>query len=363
MSKIPPEEALEAEIVEENKSIVLSEIKYPVSKIDLEVLLNEFKDIPDINPDADDEVVAEQYQFVMKGHKAFVKARNNIEKTRKALKAPSMEYGKTVDSIAKEFQSMIIQTEQKLQIERKKVEDNEARKQREAEEAEELRISEIRTKILNVKNLPLQHFNSSVEDIIKALESLRTINQDEYEEFYDEAIENQNFVIAQLQTARSNKLLVENAEKIQAEKDAEAKRIQEEEDKKLQAERNALAEQQAAFQKQKDDFENQQRAIQEENNRIEAERRTDDLMRKQAAERIENERIEAEEREKQIAHEAYEYRERQKNNKINLEKAKSETRAVILNYDETGDDCFSVDEFIEAVINNEVPNIKWVQDV
>lgn len=361
MSKMP-DDAIDAEIVEENKAVVLGEIKYPVNIIDLEILLDEYKDIPDINPDADEDLVGEQYQFVMKGHKAFVKARTSIDKTRKQLKQPALDYGRRVDSIAKEFQAMIIQTENKLQLQRKKVEDNEARKQREAEEAEEARIHHIKGLILSVKNLPLQHLNSNSEALTKALESLVVIDKEIYEEFFDEAVENQNHVISQLQLARENCVHVEQAIKIREEQEAEAKRLQDIEDAKLQAERNALAEQQAEFQRQKDEFANQQRAIQEENNRIEAERQADDLMRKQEAERVERERVEAEEREKQIAEEAYEARVRQKRNKVNLENAKSETRRTILSHYEAEEFCFNVDEFIEAVINNEVPNIKWVQD-
>ena len=95
---------IEAEIVEDRKEIVLVEIKYPVNTTDLESLLKEYTVIPDINPDADEDLVGEQYQFVLKGHKAFVKARTGIEKTRKQLKQPALDYGKTVDNIAKEFQ-------------------------------------------------------------------------------------------------------------------------------------------------------------------------------------------------------------------------------------------------------------------
>lgn len=283
------ESAIEAEIVEENQ-VVLKKIKYPVGINDINTLLADYKDIPTIDPENEDiDLIGTQYQFVTKGHKAFVKVRNQIEKTRKELKAPSLEYGKKVDEIAKEFQALIKPIEDKLFIQRKLVEDNEDRKQREAEEAEELRIKEIKDKILNVKNLPLQHFNSNAEDITKALESLVVVSVDVYDEFYDEAVENQNYVISQLQTARDNKILVENAQKIQDEKDAEAKRLKDEEDEKLKREREE-------FQKEKDDFEEEKRKaesdkqLEEEAEELKAaELEADELLKKQADERKENE--------------------------------------------------------------------------
>lgn len=321
---------VEAEIVEDSQ-IVLSEIKYPVSTTDLNALLEQYKDIPDIDPDADEDLVGKQYQFVLSGHKAFVKARTGIEKTRKRLKQPALDYGKKVDEIAKEFQAMINKNEDKLQVQRKKVEDNEARKQREAEEKEEARIDAIKTKIHNVKNLPLQHFNSSTDDITKALESLTVISEEEYEEFFDEAVQNQNYVISQLQTARDNKILVENAEKIQADKDAESKRIQDEKDEQMRLEREEFEKQQSEFKKQKDDFERQQREQQELLDEREAEREAEELLKKQDADKLEKERI----------------------NNENFMSARKQTIEYF-------NKCVHYDALLEDIINGLVPNVKWV---
>lgn len=280
---------VEAEIIEENQ-VVLKEIKYPVGKTDIDSLIAEYKEIPTIDPNSEDvDLVGTQYQFVTKGHKAFVKVRNQIEKTRKELKAPSLDYGKKVDEIAKEFQALIKPIEDKLFIQRKLVEDNEARKQREAEEAEELRISIIKNKIQDTKNLPLQHFNSNVEQITRALESLVVIEKEFYEEFYEEALENQNYVISQLQTARDNKILVENAQKIQDEKDAEAKKLKDAEDEKLRKEREDFEQQKADFEQQKADLAEDERLKNEALEQDEANKEAEELLEKQAAEREENE--------------------------------------------------------------------------
>ena len=240
-------ETIEAEIVEENKAVVLSEIKYPVSQTDLKALLEEYKDIPEIDPDADADLVHEQFQFVLKGHKAFVKARTGIEKTRKQLKQPALDYGKQVDGIAKEFQSMISTTENKLQIQRKIVEDNEARKQREAEEAEELRIDNIKKLIADIRSLTGVHYNSNSEALTKALEALTVPTEEVYQEFLPDAREAQQISIMQLQEMRKSKVLAEKATELEAEREAEAKKLKDEQDAKLAKEREAFEAQQREF--------------------------------------------------------------------------------------------------------------------
>jgi len=338
MSAIP-HETIEAEIVEEElKAPVLQDIKYPIKVHDIDMLLNEYKDIPNIDPSADVEIVAEQFKFVEAGHKRFVKARNQIEKTRKTLKAPALEYGKKVDSIAKEFQSKIIGTETALKLQRTKVEEYEAQKQREAEEAEEKRIENIKSLINATKSLPLQHFNSSSAELTKALESLRVVTKETYEEFYDEAVENQNYVISQLQTARDNKLLVENAEKLQAEADAKAKAEEAEKQALIYAEQKRLDDERAEFERQKAEFESQQRAIQEERDREIAEREADELMKRQEAERVE----------------------KIKQDKINIENAKAEAYKCIDKHLYINNNELRIDMFIQAVLDKKVCHIKWV---
>lgn len=335
---------IEVEMVEENQAVVLSEIKYPVSKIDLETLLKEYKDIPDINPDADEELVGKQYQFVLKGHKAFVKARTGIEKTRKLLKQPALDYGKQVDGIAKEFQSMIVDAETKLQIQRKKVEDNEARKQREIEEAEELRVDTIKNKILNIKNLPLNHFNSDSQTLTNALETLRTITVEEYEEFTEEASDAQEKVIQQLQQARETKVKAEQADKIEAQRLEEANKIEAQRLEAQKVEQQKLEAERAEFERQKQEFARQQREQQEAIDRQNAEREAIELQKKQEAERVEREKQQALERQQ-----------REQQDIELLEKRKIETLGKFYN-------CGTYEVLLDAIIDGRVPNIKWVQD-
>jgi hypothetical protein len=274
------ENTVEAEIIEENQ-IVLSEIKYPVSANDLESLLIEYQEVPDIDPDAEDEIVGEQYQFVLKGHKAFVKARTGIEKTRKSLKQPALEYGKKVDDIAKEFQSMIKTKENYLFVQRKRVEDNEARKQREVEEIEELRIDTIKSKMTELQMLPLKFTYSNSNDIQDALNDMEYPTIDVFDEFLEAVINIYNLSSTQLKQMFDDKILIENAQKIKDEADAKVREDKAREDKKLQDEKEELAKQHAVFQKQKDDFAQQQRLQQEDIDRQKAEQKADELLRRQ----------------------------------------------------------------------------------
>ncbi|WP_457750124.1 hypothetical protein, partial [Sulfurimonas sp.] len=188
MSAIP-NEAIDAEIVDDElKAPVLQDIQYPVNPEYIDLLINEYKDVPSIDLDANVYEIGEQYQVVLAGHKKFVKARIQIEKVRKTLKAPAIEYGKKVDAIAKEFQAKLKPIEDKLSFERKKVEENEARMQREAEEAEERRVEAITSKIASMERVPLEMMQKTSLELREFLASFDVPTQKEYEEFYDKAL-------------------------------------------------------------------------------------------------------------------------------------------------------------------------------
>ncbi len=339
MSKIP-DETIDAEIVEDTQ-IVLRAIKYPVSTTDLDKLLNEYKDIPEIDPNADEEIVGEQYQFVLAGHKKFVKARNQIEKTRKELKSPALDYGKTVDSIAKEFQSKIKATEDKLQHQRKLVEDNEARKQAEAEELEFARVEKIKGLILDIKNLALLHFNSDSEALTKALEALRVPSEEIYQEFLSEAIETQQIAIMQLQEMRKSKVLAEKAEELEAQREIEAQKLKDEQDAKLAKEREEFEAQQREFREKQEAFERQQREQQEIIDRQKAEIEADELAKRQELERVE--------REKQ---EAFERQQREQQSKEEFDNAKLQLVNELK-------ELKTITKIANAIVDGNITNLTW----
>ncbi|NOQ31771.1 MAG: hypothetical protein GQ570_11675 [Helicobacteraceae bacterium] len=365
------ENTIEAEIVE--GEIVLSEIKYPVSTTDLESLLKEYSDIPTINPELEDDIVAEQYQFVLKGHKAFVKARTGIEKTRKQLKQPALDYGKNVDGIAKEFQAMIKNKEQELLIQRKIVEDNEARKQREAEEAEEARMDNIKALLNRYKSYPMECIAKSSKVIQEVIDLAELPKQEILEEFFDEAVIIYDASMTQMRQMFDNQLVVENAQKIQDEADVKAREQKAIEDKKLQDEKDAFAKQQAEFQRKQDDFARQQREQQEMIDRQNAEIKANEMLRVQEIERQERDKIAEEER---IERERQQEIERQKQQqeweeanelakKLHKEKVKKyaenrekEIARTLKAIDKYTDNQLLLNEIIRGVI----PNVKWIQD-
>jgi len=332
---------IEAEIIEDElKAPVLKDIKYPVKIEDLHALMSEFEYIPTIDLSADDEIIGEQYQIVLNGHKRFVKARTSIEKVRKELKAPALEYGKKVDSIAKEFQSMIKPFEDKLLIQRKAVEDNEARKQREAEEAEEARISNIEKSISEMERLPLEMMSKTSLEIREFLSSFDVPTEDFFEEYYDKALVLHSTIQTQLNQMANDKELVENAKKIQAQKEAEQK-------EQMQKEREEFEAQREAFNREREEFEAQQRAMREEKERKEAERLADELQAKQEAERLEREKKEL-----------FEKKEREAQNKEKRIIAFSQAvEDFEKSWDNGGADNFSF--IVEAIQEGQIRHIKW----
>lgn len=338
---------IEAEILEdENKAPILKDIKYPVKMEDLDALMNDFKDIPAIDLDADDETVGEQYQFVLGGHKRFVKARTSIEKVRKELKAPALGYGKKVDAIAKEFQAKIKPFEDKLSIQRLAVENNEARKQREAEEAEERRVEEIHRRMTYMERVPLEMMQKPSIEIREFIDSFDIPTEKDFNEFYDKALILHSQIQTQLMQMADDKELVENAQAIQAQKEKEAAEAEAQRQEQLKKEREEFEEQQRVFQKQKDDFEAQQRAVQEEADRKEAERLADELQAKQEAENRE--------REKREATTAALVKSRKKAQDIKNRKESFETLDYQLNSQNV-----DIETLIDLIQDDQVPHIRW----
>lgn len=282
MSKIP-NEAIDAEIVEELVNVpTLKETTLPYEVSYIDELVHKFSSVPSLNAEDGE---TDTYTEVKQAGILISKVINAIEKQRKFLTDPALKYQKETKAKFDKEKKKLEPIRDLLKVERAKVDGYLEQKRIEAEEAEEARIEHIKGLILNTKNLPLQHFNSNFEALTKVLESFVVISAEVYQEFYQEALDNQNYVISQLQTARDNAIAVENAKKLQDEKDAEAKRIKEEEDRKLQAKRDELERDRTEFNKQKEDLEAEKRAIHEEESRKIAEYQAEELMKKQEAEK------------------------------------------------------------------------------
>jgi len=319
--------------VEIKGEIILKEILYPIDIDSLERLKEEYANIPVIDVDADDTIVAKEFDFVLKGHKRLVKFRTTIEKKRKELKAPAIEYGKSVDSIAKEMQAIIKPIEDKLFIQRRAVEENEAQKQQAVEKAEEERVDKIRGLILNIKDLVLTHYNSDSKTLTEVLESLIIPSEEVFNEFLPEAREVQQVTILKLQEMRKSKISAERADEIEAEREEEAKRVRDEEKAELQADKEKLKQEQDEFEKKKADFERSLQEQQEEKDRLEAERLAEEMQEKQEQEEKEEAKI----------------------NKNLHDEMVIETMAVLNTYTE-------MIILVDDIIDGKVPHIKWVKD-
>ncbi len=213
---------IDAEVIEDEfKAPVLADIKYPVKTTDIEKLLAEFKVIPNINIADDPKVVETQYSFVRAGLKRFVSARVAIEKTRKLIKAPALKYTKKVDAVAKEVTMLLADTEQRLLVEKTKIDVEIERKKNEKMREEEMRIITIQDKIQVIKNLPLDHFMSTSSQVAAAIEGMLMPKEDVYMEFLEEALAVYNVSLANMQKAWSMKKEAEQIvidEKARAEK-------------------------------------------------------------------------------------------------------------------------------------------------
>jgi len=332
MSAIP-NEAINAEIIEDddNKDIVLKKITDLKTVVKTSPLIQEYKEVSEIDINLPVDEIAKDFIQIEKGYKAFRKNINLVTRTRKSFTAPALAYQKECIQIEKDIVSVLEPYSLKLKALKDKVEQEEARKQREAEEAEEKRIDEVNRRLTWMERLPLEMMSKSSLEIREFLGGFDTPEEKTFEEFYDKALILHSQIQTQLSKMADDKELVENAQKLQAEKEAEAQRLKEEEDKKLQAQKDELARQQAEFQKQKEEFEAQQRAMQEEADRKEAARLADELQRQQEEEM----RKQNEERTNRFA------------------RSYDEAKAIIL---KIGDPHL----ILEAIVSGSVPHVRWV---
>jgi len=316
MSKV-----LETEVIEEG-TIVLKPVKALdlTEGVDLDKLMEEYAEVPEIDPEAEN--AGELYQYVLKGHKEFVKARNKIEKVRKALKAPALEFGKEVDSKAKELANKIHDKELELFKQRKLVEDNEQRKQDEAERVERERVQGIRSLMDAMQGLPYAGIGAKADTVKELIESMEIPSEDVYEEFTNEAIGYYKTVMAQLEVLFETATKAENADRI-AEEEA---RKRAEEDAKREEEQRAERE---AFEREKAEFEAEKRARAE-------------------AEAMEQAQREAEELEAEEA-------EAVTNAMAEVNTVKAEVAGQIRDAYSVG----GIDEVVSRILDNKIDNLRW----
>ncbi len=353
-------ETIEVEVIDADfKAPILKDIKYPISQAYIDDLLKEYAEVPEIDPESEE--AGEQYQYVLNGHKLFMKARTSIEKVRKTLKAPALDYGKKVDDIAKEFQAKINPTEKLLATARHNVENHEKRKIEEAEEAERQRVQTIEDAITGMRNLPLGVMGAKSDTIKDIIEKLALPDVEQFDEFLDRAIDTYKLSMEQLHNAYETTLKSEQADKIMAEQKAKADAEEAERQAALAKEREEFNRQQSELKRQQDELAAQTRAQQEEINRQQAEIEAEKLAAQQELERIEREKRD---RAEQIKRDAEIKMRKAAEDKINMKLFKKQfneaRKAIALIVPTTCATTESdIDDLITEIKNGNIPHIKW----
>lgn len=198
-------------------------------------------------------------------------ARTDVEKRRKELKQGSLDYGRLVDSTAKQITERLEAIEGPLKANKEQYDAEVERIKREKEEAERLRIAGIQSLIAAIVNAPASLASASTERLRQAIEKAEAmeISIAEYEEFTQQATDAKATAIAAL-----NELLVArvSADEAEAARLAEQARIdaeRKEAAERLAAEQARLAAERADFQRQQAEVRRQQEAA--DRARLEAE--------------------------------------------------------------------------------------------
>lgn len=295
-------ETIETEIVEDEfNAPVLKSAKELSTLVNVDTLVSKYKDISETDISLPVEVIAENFLEIEKGFKAFRKARTSIEAKRKEIGEPAFRFHKKVIEIAKEVQGKINPYEDKLKALVDKVENEEKRKQLEAEQKEAERVEAIRNSIERIKNTPMSLFSSSSEEIKNSIDSIVIPESESYQEFFEEAIEVYKNTIDNLQSMYETKVQAEGAEEAERKHNERVKAEEAERESERQKEREEFEREKAEFQKQKEEMQRIEDAKIEEENRRAEEERADELQKQQDEERNKRMKDASIERESKIA--------------------------------------------------------------
>jgi hypothetical protein len=202
----------------------------------------------------------EEYAELAGSLKVVRKLRTTVEKRRKELKKEALEYGRKVDSIAKELTKRILAVESPMKEIKDRIDKEEA-------EREAKRIAAIRKKIDAIKSLPMRVFQLSLDDAVRLFEASKKaeVTTEEFCEFAPEAKK-------ALEASMSEAATIINRMRVDAEvrKKAEEDRIKLEAERKAQEQARIEAEKKAAEVRRK--LEAERKAIEAEKARLSKDR-------------------------------------------------------------------------------------------
>jgi len=326
-------EQIEAEFIDETEfnAPVLVSAKPLTTLVNVDVLIAKYESLANTDINTEVEVLAENFIEIEKGFKEFRKARTSLEKKRKEIGDPAYAFHKKVKEVSDDIQKKINPYEAKLLALKDKVENEEKRKQQEIEDAEGLRLDEIKRFINSLKSAPTECIGKSASVINLAIELMELPHLETMQEFYEDAMTVYNASQDQMKQMLENQSLVENAKAQQAERDAEQAEIKAKEDEIRNAERLEFEKEKAEFAQMKKDAQDVIDLQQEEINRVNADKEAEDLMAKQEKEAI--------------------------------EKTKQDNEDFHIRCDEAVYDIkgyTSAEAIIKAIIDNKIRHIKWV---
>ncbi len=201
-------------------------VEYTVTAAVLEALKAQYSVVPDCS-------TKKGYKETKAALSVLRPIRTGLEKERKKLKADALEYGRRVDSVAKEIKETIEGIEKPF-LDAKAAEDE---KIEAAKKLDDERKAKILSKIEAIKAAPMK-LPRNAERIQQAIDNLKAINFEAFQEFTDDAIKVCGDVHDELTV-----ILKEIKEA-----DAAAAQVSEER-AKLEAERKAFEEEKKKFQK------------------------------------------------------------------------------------------------------------------
>jgi uncharacterized protein YhaN len=212
----------------------------------------------------------DQFKVVHDARMVMVKVRTTIERERKSQKAAALQYGRDVDSAAKELFDASNPIEEHLQTEEDKVLNEQKRIKEEEAERERVKIQK--------RVDDLQQYG-----VVKPFAEVATCSDEEFAGML--SYSKDTFEAEQKAKAEEEARLAAEREELarKAEEHAKRDREQSEKEEELRAEREA--------------FEREKREAQEKKDREEFERQAKERAEREAKEKIEREKREAEERE------------------------------------------------------------------
>lgn len=218
-------------------------ITYDLTEAALQKLEADYAEVPDVETD-------EGYKETTDRVKKLTKYRTSVERRRKELKKPGMEYCAMVDSIARGISDRVTALEDRHKQAKQARDEREAKEAEERREREQRRLKEISDRIERIKTLGAPLAGTPLEALERALKALQDmeIGNDTFNEFTSEALEVRKAAVETVTRALEERRAYESQKAEHERQAAELQRQREEFEKQqadLRRQQEELARQQA----------------------------------------------------------------------------------------------------------------------